>query len=223
MTRPQPSGGAPPPPPPHTGDATGGSGRDPARFYGEISTSYRAIDDFRTKLLGFLPVATGAGVFLLLNGKIGKDTDTSDLKAFLAVAGALGVLFTSGLFAYELHGMKKCHSYIFIGRRIEHMCDVAGQFVARPHDLGGFISEPLAASLIYPASLAAWAFAAVALMSRGWAIALAGGMFLVGLGVSLWILFISSRRWDGECQELLSERLPGRDWAQPPRAASEEP
>lgn len=32
--------------------------------YKELCNSYRAIDDFRAKLLGFLPLATG-GVFLL--------------------------------------------------------------------------------------------------------------------------------------------------------------
>ena len=31
--------------------------------YRELCSSYRAIDDFRTKLLGFLPLATGAGIF----------------------------------------------------------------------------------------------------------------------------------------------------------------
>jgi hypothetical protein len=35
--------------------------------YEEICTSYHAIDDIRMKLLGLLPIATGAGVFLLLN------------------------------------------------------------------------------------------------------------------------------------------------------------
>ena len=33
--------------------------------YREPCTSYRAIDDFRMKLLGLLPLATGAGIFLV--------------------------------------------------------------------------------------------------------------------------------------------------------------
>jgi hypothetical protein len=32
--------------------------------YQELCHSYRAIDDFRAKLLGFLPLATGTGIFL---------------------------------------------------------------------------------------------------------------------------------------------------------------
>jgi hypothetical protein len=35
--------------------------------YTELCTSYRAIDDFRTKLLGFLPLATGTGIFFLVD------------------------------------------------------------------------------------------------------------------------------------------------------------
>ena len=31
--------------------------------YRELCSSYRAIDDFRTKLLGFLPLVTGTGLF----------------------------------------------------------------------------------------------------------------------------------------------------------------
>ena len=34
--------------------------------YDQLCYSYRAIDDFRAKLLGFLPLATGTGIFLLI-------------------------------------------------------------------------------------------------------------------------------------------------------------
>jgi hypothetical protein len=40
-------------------------------IYQELCNSYRAIDDFRTKLLGFLPLATGAGVVLYSNAVTG--------------------------------------------------------------------------------------------------------------------------------------------------------
>ena len=36
--------------------------------YNELCNSYRAIDDFRTKLLGFLPLVTGGGL-ILFQGK----------------------------------------------------------------------------------------------------------------------------------------------------------
>ena len=37
--------------------------------YDRTCESYHAVDDFRMKLLGPLPIATGSGVFLLLGGK----------------------------------------------------------------------------------------------------------------------------------------------------------
>jgi hypothetical protein len=35
--------------------------------YQEVCTTYRAIDDFRAKLLGLLPLVSGTGIFFLLN------------------------------------------------------------------------------------------------------------------------------------------------------------
>ena len=34
--------------------------------YQQLCTTYHAIDDIRTKLLGLLPLATGGGIFLLV-------------------------------------------------------------------------------------------------------------------------------------------------------------
>lgn len=41
--------------------------------YKELCSSYRAVDDFRGKLLGFLPLASGTGVFLLIHGPTKSD------------------------------------------------------------------------------------------------------------------------------------------------------
>src|SRR6478609_7257309 len=38
-------------------------------LYDRVCQSYHAVGGFQMKLLGLLPVATGTGVFLLLNGK----------------------------------------------------------------------------------------------------------------------------------------------------------
>jgi hypothetical protein len=190
--------------------------RDLGIFYDEISASYRAVDEFRMKLLGLLPVATGTGVFLLLNGKIG-DKAGSDTKTFLGAIGIVGFAFTLGLFAYELYGIKKCHSYILIGQWIETASKVPGQFVARPRDLGGLINEPFASSIIYPASLGAWAFTAMIFVSRTWASVLALVVFIVGFGLSLWITKAGSGNWDKELRGLLDERM-----KQPPSPAPED-
>ncbi len=38
---------------------------DAVKIYNELCTSYRAIDDFRAKLLGLIPLVTGTGISLL--------------------------------------------------------------------------------------------------------------------------------------------------------------
>jgi len=81
--------------------------------YGRVCESYQAIDDFRMKLLGLLPVATGTGVFLLLNDNVpvlgtkASQGQSESLASLLAAIGAFGTVFTLGLFSYELFGIKK--------------------------------------------------------------------------------------------------------------------
>lgn len=98
--------------------------------YQEICVSYRAIDDFRAKLLGFLPVVTGAGVGLLLG------RDPGDPQPIWLPVGLFGAVVTLGLFAYEVHGIKKCAYLIDAGARLERYLEVYGQFAGRPHAVG---------------------------------------------------------------------------------------
>jgi hypothetical protein len=124
--------------------------------YDELCNSYHAIDDFRTKLLGFLPLVTGGGL-VLLSGRAEEIR-----KEFFGPVGRFGILVTMGLLAYELFGIKKCHALLQGGKAMEldmHLRD--GQFIRRPNNLLWVINEPFAAALIYPAVLAAWAYLAV--------------------------------------------------------------
>jgi hypothetical protein len=124
-------------------------------LYKELSTSYRAIDDFRAKLLGFLPLATGTGIFLLLD----KLKDITNLerpeKNALAAMGLFGFCITFGLFLYEIYGIKKCGSLIQAGKKMENLLG-SGQFDNRPREVLHFINEPFAAGIIYPSVLSAW-------------------------------------------------------------------
>src|SRR5262245_48842361 len=101
--------------------------------YQQICTNYHAIDDFRAKLLGLLPLATGAGIFLLLN----KDIATAELKPFIGPVGLFGFAITLGLFAYEIYGIKKCHALIVGGKQIEGWLHIDGPFTARPREALG--------------------------------------------------------------------------------------
>ena len=163
--------------------------------YNRVCESYHAIDDFRTKLLGLLPVATGTGVFLLLskNAELATKTDAEKQQAepFFQAIGTFGAIFTLGLLMYELFGIKRCHYLIQAGERLEIELDVHGQFRGRPPALMKFINEPLASALIYPACMAAWTFVAVSFIQRGSylpaSVFIGGllGVYIISLGISL--------------------------------------
>lgn len=135
--------------------------------YQELCSSYHAIDDFRTKLLGFLPLATAGGIVVLLNNPKGLENLDQGTKELLAAVGAFGGVITLGLFAYELYGIKKCGELILAGKFIElsllkgttHTND--GPFGSRPQNVARVINEPFAAGIIYPAVLSAWVFFAL--------------------------------------------------------------
>src|SRR2546428_13233104 len=89
---------------------------DPAlqAAYEEICRSHLAITDFRGKLLGLLPLASGVGIFLLLDNKA-VNTKTT----LIAAAGAFGVVVTIGLFFYELRGIAECRLLRERGAKLE--------------------------------------------------------------------------------------------------------
>ena len=130
------------------------------KAYEQLCSSYRAIDDFRAKLLALLPLATGGGIFLL----VGEQTRAEAIKPYLPAIGLFGFVVTLGLFFFELYGILKCTYLINAGTKLEENLDInkeEGQFRNRPLGIIGFINEPFAASIIYPAVLAAWVFLAM--------------------------------------------------------------
>jgi hypothetical protein len=133
------------------------------KAYEELCISYRAIDDFRAKLLGFLPVATGTGLFLLFNNlnELGLDK----VKEFLFPIGVFGFAITLGLLSYEIYGIRKCHALIEAGQQIEGSLHIDGQFRERPQNVARVINEPFAAGIIYPAVLAVWTYLALSHVS----------------------------------------------------------
>src|SRR5687768_959214 len=97
------------------------------RIYDQLCQSYRAIDEMRAKLLGLLPFGTGVGLLVLTDGA----AKIPPPEVALGI-GLFGFVVTLGLFAYELHGIKKCASLIDAGRRMEESLRVNGQFLRRP-------------------------------------------------------------------------------------------
>ena len=172
------------------------------KAYEQLCISYRAIDDFRAKLLGFLPLATGTGIFLLAKNP------TPDSRAFFGSIGAFGFLTTLGLFAYEIYGIRKCGALIGAGKKIEESLEICrlGQFFSRPQHVGLVaINEPFAAAIIYPAVLAAWAFLALVFYWRHAAVWSAGLVFLTGFVGTL--IYDYELRKDAEKRERKSAAL----------------
>jgi hypothetical protein len=154
--------------------------------YDTLCTSYHGIDDFRGKLLGFLPLATG-GIFLLAE----KDVLKTDHVLALSF-GIFGFLITLGLFIFELYGIRKCTHLIILGKHLEHQLGIEGQFLNRPDGLEGFlpwgfarlISEPMASGLIYPAVSAAWLYLALQGLDKLRAGLFAIAVFVLGIVAS---------------------------------------
>jgi len=160
-------------------------------IYQEVCRSYHAIDDFRAKLLGFLPLASG-GVFLFLGNVFLDAQKRTVVEKYLGGIGAFGFLVTLGLFIYELRGIQRCGALIKLGKTLEDSLGIIGQFKFRPSDIsfkpipsfiGIKLGVTLAARLIYSTVLAAWVF-----------IGFGGSFFGVWVaGAVLIISFISSQ------------------------------
>ncbi len=136
-----------------------GDGADDSRasmlaVYAQVGENYRAMDDVRLRLLALLPLATGAGVLVLLGGH-------SVAAAIGVPVGVFGMVATISLYFYELHGVEKCAHYIDRGAKLEEDLGVPGSFIDRPHHIFGVVSELLPSALIYPASFAGWLFLAL--------------------------------------------------------------
>jgi hypothetical protein len=125
--------------------------------YQQLCTSYHAIDTFRARLLGFLPLASGTGILFLFGGMNGGSQVQGQAQWLLLPAGIFGFLITLGLFFYEIHGIRKCGGLIEAGKALEDALDIKGPFNSREDTALGFVNEPVAAGIIYSGVLAAWA------------------------------------------------------------------
>ena len=102
--------------------------------YQEVCRSHAGITDFRAKLLAILPIASGAGVGLLVAQENG---DLSSREAALLVAlGIFGAVVTAGLLLYELRQIDVCKQLRDRAAVIENELGIeAGQFGGRREPL----------------------------------------------------------------------------------------
>jgi len=98
--------------------------------YQEVCKSHSGITDFRAKLLALLPIASGAGVGLLV---IQGQGEASGTRAGLLIGlGIFGAVVTIGLFMYELRQIDVCKQLRNHAAWIESQLGIqAGQFAGR--------------------------------------------------------------------------------------------
>ena len=157
--------------------------------YERACESYDGITDFRGKLLTLLPLASGTGVFLLL--------DSNLESAFLGPIGLFGVVVTSGLYMYEFRGIQRCHRLEVQAARLEKDLGLSaqlGQFRGQPaRRLKNMLGPPGAGLVVYIAVIFAWVYVAgvgIGLWDEGskWVAWFLVPVYL-GFLVALWALF----------------------------------
>jgi hypothetical protein len=138
--------------------------------YAEICRSYHAIDEFRMKLLGFLPLASLVAVFVLDTETVSNLT-TSPMGVDLLRFGALfAAMLTLALFGYEIRGIVRTHNLITEGAHLESLLRIGhGQFhvCAEEHANQLVITRALntkaVACVIYSLVFSGWLFLALRL------------------------------------------------------------
>jgi len=133
-------------------------------LYEQVCNAHNGIADFRGKLLTLLPIASGAGIFLLLSKELGAEA----MPHLLAV-GIYGASVTVGLFVYELVGIHRCQTLRLRGHAIEKELlkkGPGGRFTRGREAYWRFVRISVASNIIYPTVIAAWTY--VACIGWGW-------------------------------------------------------
>ena len=134
-------------------------------IYTQLCDSYHKVDDFRSKLLGFLPLASGATLLGILN--VDKN-DQVEVAPYFCEIGLFGMLITLGLLIYELKGIQKCTGFIYYGKLIEEKMlgglasPLIGQFTSlwKKEKLWWGATEPVASGVVYATVMTVWVYVA---------------------------------------------------------------
>jgi hypothetical protein len=146
-------------------------------IYEQVCDAHNGIADFRAKLLALLPIASGTGIFLLLDEKLPPEA----MPHFLPI-GIFGVVIASGLFIFELVGIHRCQTLKVVGSALEEKLlethhqekllethHPIGRFNlgqlrsltgGTPEQYYGLVKVEVASLTIYSAVIAAWSYVA---------------------------------------------------------------
>jgi hypothetical protein len=128
----------------------------PEKRYAEICSNIRATDEISFKLLGLVPLVSGAGIFVLLDRS--KQPAWSPMAVFVAVFGAV-VAFA--IYRWEIRNIQTCRWLIDRAAELERkgLGLASGQFYGRdpaPVLLGRRMGKTEAERLLYWTTIAAW-------------------------------------------------------------------
>ena len=159
-------------------------------LYQAICTSYSAINDWRAKLLGFLPLASGAGIFFLLNTAPSKVGTPGVAPVYFLPIGTVGAVISLGLFIFDIRALNLRGGLIKAGRALEREMGYVGQFRQRPHSYLHAVNDHWGSIFIYLAVIAGWLFLAFSSSpQQAWVIASsvwgAGVIILLPISISV--------------------------------------
>lgn len=136
--------------------------------YSEICRSYHAIDDFRTKLLGFLPLTSLVGLFILDSGNL-LSIQSLISNEILGFAAIFATLLTLSLFGYEIRSIQRTDHLIREGKHLERELGIwHGHFNLCEEEHADtattkIFNSKVIACVIYSVVFSAWLFIALRL------------------------------------------------------------
>jgi hypothetical protein len=133
------------------------------KIYSELCSHIRATDDISFKLMGSVPLVSGAGLLTLLLRAPAPSTP------ILIVLSLFGALVTLGLFRWELRNIQRCTWLIHYAQGLERKAleggDIGRAFVPQPNSPQG-IGKGQAEKFIYFFTVITWLVVPVSLPTR---------------------------------------------------------
>lgn len=129
-------------------------------FYRETCNNIRTTDEISFKLLGLVPLVSGAGIF-----GISLDREFAS-SPFAVILSFFGAVVTVALFIWELRNVSLCNWYVKYAKTLEEGAfgQGIGQFSGRPK--AKIIRKTTAEYILYIATISAWiAFGIMALIT----------------------------------------------------------
>ncbi len=130
-------------------------------IYNAVCASYHALEDLRMRFLGFLPLASSAGIFYLVSS-----TNIQIANSAYIAIGIVGAIITIGLYCYELRALQMSHELREVGADIETTAlHVMGQFAwhhqQAQHNHGIVLGNTFGSAFVYTAVMTGWLFLAI--------------------------------------------------------------